>query len=550
MIDRWFDKLSEGLTEQQRADLKRKFSRMDALAKTDQAIRAKALDISEHFRRSWQASGFKAQLVAPSKAAAVRFKEALDEIGQVSSAIVISPPDDSEGNEEVDTESKDLVRAFWTRMMARYRTEGEYNRQIIDAFKGPGDPEILIVVSKLLTGFDAPRNAVLYVCKSLREHTLLQAIARVNRLYEEDGVEKQFGFIIDYEGLLGELDKALSTYSAFQGFDASDLAATVHDVREQIRRLPQLHDQLWDLFRPVKNKRDMEQFEQFLADEAVRQDFYERLRAFGRCLHISLSSHKVLDVFDQTRIDALKRDWKRFSELRHAVRLRYQETVDVKEFEPKIHKLLDEQVVAGPAETIIELVNINDPQALKAIVEETGVSDASKADRIASATRRTITEKLDEDPTFYRRFSELLEETIRDYRARRLSERDYLNKVLDLAAKIAHKDRDRDVPDPVRGNDDGQAFFGILDGTLVRADGKPLDTVEAANIALAIIAIVKTHHIVDMWSNAVAQNSLRNAIDDYFFDVLRDEKGIALADEVMDDLESKIMNLARARFPG
>ena len=81
MIDRWFDKLSEGLTEQQRADLKRKFSRMDALAKTSQAIRAKAFDISEHFRRHWQGSGFKAQLVAPSKAAAVRFKEALDEIG-------------------------------------------------------------------------------------------------------------------------------------------------------------------------------------------------------------------------------------------------------------------------------------------------------------------------------------------------------------------------------------------------------------------------------------------------------------------------------------
>ena len=79
-------------------------------------------------------------------------------------------------------------------MMARYGSEGEYNRQIIDAFKGAGEPEILIVVSKLLTGFDAPRNTVLYVCKSLREHNLLQAIARVNRLYEEDGIEKQFGF--------------------------------------------------------------------------------------------------------------------------------------------------------------------------------------------------------------------------------------------------------------------------------------------------------------------------------------------------------------------
>ena len=144
----------------------------------------------------------------------------------------------------------------------------------------------------------------------------------------------------------------------------------------------------------------------------------------------------------------------------------------------------------------------------------------------------------------------MLEETIRDYRARRISERDYLNSLLDLAAKVAGKDRGREVPDPIKGNDDGQAFFGILDGTLVGAGGKPVDKVEAANIALALIDIVKAHHIVDMWSNDIAQNSLRNAIDDYFFDVLRDEKGVELSNQVMDDLESKIMNLAKARFPG
>ena len=279
VIDRWFEKISEGLTESQKGDLKRKFSRMDALAKTDQAIRAKGFDISEHYRQHWQGTGFKAQLVAPSKASAVRFKEVLDEIGHVSSAIIISAPDDTEGNEEVDQESKDLVRRFWSRMMERYRTEDEYNRQLISAFNGSGDPEILIVVSKLLTGFNAPRNTVLYVCKTLKEQNLLQAIARVNRLYEEDGTEKQFGFIIDYEGLLGELDAALTTYSAFDGYDADDLVGTVHDVREEIRKLPQLHDQLWDLFKPVRNKKDMEQFEQFLGNEEIRQDFYARLRS-------------------------------------------------------------------------------------------------------------------------------------------------------------------------------------------------------------------------------------------------------------------------------
>jgi type I restriction enzyme R subunit len=548
VIDRWFDKISEGLTENQKRDLKRKFSRMDALAKTDQAIRAKAFDISEHFRQHWQGTGFKAQLIAPSKAAAVRFKEVLDEIGHVSSAIVISPPDENEGNEEVDQESKDLVRKFWSSMMARYKTEEEYNRQIIDAFKGSGDPEILIVVSKLLTGFDAPRNTVLYVCKSLKEHNLLQAIARVNRLYEDGGTEKQFGFIIDYEGLLGELDSALTTYSAFEGYEAADLAETVHDVREEIRKLPQLHDQLWDLFKPVRNKKDMEQFEQHLADESLRHEFYARLKAFSRCLHISLSSDKLFDVFDEAKVDALKRDWKQFSELKRSVQLRYQETVDVREFEPKIQKLLDDHVVAMPAETIIEVVNINDPDALKAVVEETGVSEASRADRIASATRRAITEKMDEDPTFYKQFSELLEETIRAYREKRLSEREYLNSVVDLASKVARKDRGRDVPESIRGDEDAQAFFGVLEGQLKIKDDEPVAGDEAASIALEIIDIIKSHLIVDIWSNEVAQNKLRNAIDDYFFDVLRDERGVDLPVEVLDDLELKIMDLARARF--
>ena len=548
VIDRWFEKISEGLTENQKRDLKRKFSRMDALAKTDQAIRAKAFDISEHYRQHWQGTGFKAQLVAPSKAATVHFKEVLDEIGHVSSAIVISPPDENEGNEEVDQESKDLVRSFWSKMMARYKTEEEYNRQIIDAFKGSGDPEILIVVSKLLTGFDAPRNTVLYVCKSLKEHNLLQAIARVNRLYEDGGTEKQFGFIVDYEGLLGELDSALTTYSAFEDYEAADLAGTVHDVREEIRKLPQLHDQLWDLFKSVRNKKDMEQFEQHLADEALRHEFYARLKAFSRCLHISLSSDKLFDVFDKAKVDAMKRDWKQFSELKRSVQLRYQETVDVREFEPKIQKLLDDHVVAMPAETIIEVVNINDTDALKSVVEETGVSEASRADRIASATRRAITEKMDEDPTFYKQFSELLEETILAYREKRLSERDYLNSVVDLASKVARKDRGRDVPESIRGNEDAQAFFGILDGQLKTKGEEQVAGNEAAYIALEIIGIIKSHLIVDIWSNEVAQNNVRNAIDDYFFDVLRDEKGVDLPVQVLDDLELKIMDLARARF--
>ena len=157
---------------------------------------------------------------------------------------------------------------------------------------------------------------------------------------------------------------------------------------------------------------------------------------------------------------------------------------------------------------------------------------------------------MEEDPAFYRRFSELLDLTIRAYRERRLSERDYLANVHDLAGRIARKDHEATVPEAIRNNEDGQAFFGILDGALARVDGTPIDPGETAGIALALIDIVRSHHIVDVWSNDTAQNNLRNAIDDYFFDVLRGDKGIALSVESMDDLEGKIMKLARARFPG
>ena len=141
----------------------------------------------------------------------------------------------------------------------------------------------------------------------------------MNRLYEENGEDKQFGFILDYEGLLGELDSALTKYSAFQEYAGDDIEGTVHDVRGEIRKLRGLHDQLLDLFKSIKNKKDMEQYEQFLADEPTRQDFYMRLRAFSRCLHISLSSDKLLDIYTDADVDRMKRDWKQFSELKRSV---------------------------------------------------------------------------------------------------------------------------------------------------------------------------------------------------------------------------------------
>src|SRR5690606_31305738 len=137
-------------------------------------------------------------------------------------------------------ESQDEVKAFWKKMMAKYGSDKEYNRQVISAFKHAEQPEIIIVVDKLLTGFDAPRNTVLYLTRKLKGHTLLQAIARVNRLY--DG--KDFGYIIDYRGVLQNLDEALDIYGQLSEFDKEgldDLCTALTDVNVEAQKLPQRH---------------------------------------------------------------------------------------------------------------------------------------------------------------------------------------------------------------------------------------------------------------------------------------------------------------------
>ncbi len=123
------------------------------------------------------------------------------------------------------------------------------------------------------------------------------------------------------------------------------------------------------------------------------------------------------------------------------------------------------------------------------------------------------------------------------------------NNIVDLASRMARKDHGRQVPERIKGDEDAQAVFGIVEPVLkVAANGSTSD--DAAEIALTIVAIIKKHHIVDVWSNEVAQNNMRNAIDDYFFDVVRDEKEIDIPLEQLDELELQIMDVARARFPG
>ena len=553
-VDLWFERHTQGLSQQQQADLKRKYARAEMLNKAEQVIYMRAFDITEHYRANWQGTGFKAQLVAPSKVSALHYHFCLNEIGIVTSDVIISPPDMREGYEETDDETTDEVVKFWQKMMKRYGSEEEYTRQLINQFKHGSDLEILIVVDKLLTGFDAPRNAVLYLCRLLREHTLLQAIARANRLC----AGKEFGFIVDYANVLGELDKALSVYSAFEGFDEADLLGTLISIHCEIEKLPGRYSDVWDLFKTVKHSYDEEAYELLLADDALREEFYRRLAEFAKTLAIALSSEQFLSDTDEKTLLRYKTDVRKFQALKLAVKLRYAESIDYRDYEPKIKKLLDTHIQANEVIQLNEPVNIFDDKLFNQLKEEQGVyqtsrTTASKADTIAHATKKVITEKMDEDPAWYEKFSTLVQQAIDAFRAKRISDLEYLHTVVALRNKVVGKVHD-DVPDMLSGNEDAMAYYGVLQpfvelagrGAQPPKSDAALEVI-TANSAIAIHRILEKNKKVQFWYDDDAQKETVNEIDDYLYDELKREQGIELSLDQMDALIEKVLQVARHR---
>jgi type I restriction enzyme R subunit len=556
-IDIWFERHTQGLTDQQKADLKKKYARAEMLNKAEQVIYMRAFDISEHYRQNWQGTGFKAQLVAPNKAAALRYKAFLDELSAVTSEVIISPPDEREGFDEIDAEeSTDAVVAFWQRMMRRYGSEEDYNKSIVNAFKNGDEPEILIVVDKLLTGFDAPRNTVLYLARRLKDHSLLQAIARVNRLYEDESGSKvkDFGYIIDYVGVLGELDQALTTYSALEGFEAADLEGALTSIHEETKALPQRHAELWDLFKTVKNRQDEEAFEQLLAFDPLRADFYERLSAYAKTLAIALSSERFITETPEQKLRAYKNDLKRFVNLKAAVKLRYAESVDYRDFEPRIQKLLDTHISASEVVQLNAPVNIFDEAAFQKVVEEQGAGSeknlGAKADMIAHATRRAINERLEQDPAFYEKFSRLIQQAIDDYRAKRLSDLEYLQRVTEIKDAVVSRKGD-DLPPALNGDADAAAVYGLLRPFVANHLGDDEQAQNtAAEAAMAVWDIFRRNRKVGYWDDLDAQRRTMNEIDDYLYDEVKGARGIALSTDEMDEIIEKTMQLARHRMAG
>ncbi len=560
-IDAWFERSTSKLSDKQKTDLKKKFAQKGQIYQTADRIMLIAYDIADHFQ-NFKHQGLKGQLACDSKASAIRYKEALDKIGTVSSVVAMSAPDTREGHEAVDQESKDIVQNWWKANVDKM-DEKTYTKAIIEEFSRDDGPDIMIVVDKLLTGFDEPKNTVLYIDKPLKEHNLIQAIARVNRLHSK----KLFGYLIDYRGILSELDITIEKYQDLAertqgGFDIDDLKGLYNRMDTEYKKLSGLHSDLWAIFDGVQNKQDGPALRQALAPKVhevndkltdtnlkKRDDFYSILTAFSNCMKVALQSAAYFEdkSFDNKR-DLYKRDLKAFVELRKQVREDADETINYDEYAEDIRSLLDKHI-AG--------IEVKEPDGAYLVgnlgkdVKPQDLSDdeaRNQTDKITGRITKMIEQDLADDPYAQEYFSKMLIQAIADARAMF----DAPVKQYILFADFEQEVKDRKVADVPNDfvNDSGklnkhaQAYFGLFKH-LFDADfltEKDLDSDKLVALAFNIDAVV---------NDAVAEYSINpaeieNAIHMKLLPMLFGDLGLDNAQKLIEEV-LKITRLGIAR---
>ncbi|EIV8651178.1 type I restriction endonuclease subunit R [Vibrio parahaemolyticus] len=481
-IDSWFERITEGLSDDQKADLKRKFAKKGQVYGSDDRIRLIALDIANHFVKNID-EGLKGQLACDSKASAIKYKKYLDEAGLFESAVVMSPPDSREGNTAVDEATTPEVTQWWKDNVGSL-DEQAYTKHLIERFDNDDSLKILIVVDKLLTGFDEPKNSVLYIDKPLKEHNLIQAIARVNRLHPK----KKFGLLIDYRGILAELDTTIQKYQDLAsrtqgGYDINDIAGLYNQMSTEYKRLPQLYKQLWAIFDGVNNKNDIEQLRQVLVPKIeeregelvdvhlkVREDFYEALTAFASCLKVALQSATFFEdkSFSEQDRRHYKETVKQFSSLRQLVQQDAGEKIDYDEYAEQVKKLLDKHVVGVEVKEpggVYEVGKMGQKQQPEDWGED---KTRNETDIIKTRVTRMIEQELRDDPYAQEAFSKLLRQAIEE--AEKLF--DHPLKQYMLFREFEEQVQERrlnDIPDAFADNRHAQAYFGVFKKVLPEA---------------------------------------------------------------------------------
>lgn len=443
LLDQYIDVLVEDYTPEEQEKIKKRFGRLRTVVGAQQRIKRVALDIYEHFTTRIYANGFKAQLVALDRLTAARYKNELDRLmkGRMECAVIYTGGEAASYTKEENDE------------VAKYNTTKERQAELISRFKDPKDPlAMLIVVDMLLTGFDAPIEQVLYLDRPLRDHNLLQAIARVNRTYPG----KTYGLVVDYIGISQSMNRALAV------FDSEDVEHALIPFEEALRDLEVAHRNVMEMFQGIDRKDIDACVDALVASDRV-EEFEQHAKAFEEALDVILPD-PVANRFKEDYIFTVKLLEYLKNIGRSGLSLNYSE------LSQKIRELIDEHVRANGVKVIIPELSILDPN-FEQTLDAYSHSEKASALMMEHALKMEISEKRERNPTFYESLSERLERLIKEYEERRLSDAEYLNQLKPL---IREARQTRTVAQKLGLN---EAQFAIY-GHLMKKGGKDIKTLD------------------------------------------------------------------------
>ncbi|WP_258110080.1 type I restriction endonuclease subunit R [Alicyclobacillus sp. SP_1] len=498
-LDALFDRMFANYDKDDRERIKQRYATTEAITAAPKRIEAICLDLIEHFELHIAPNGFKAQIVVVNRETAILYKQTLDKLNAPESVVIIS------GNNNDSDEMK------------QFHLPDHQQKQYIERFKNPDDNlKFIIVCDMLLTGFDAPIEQVMYLDKSLREHNLLQAIARVNRTY--DG--KTYGLIVDYYGVSAFLKQALDV------FHEKDVRGVMMPVESELPRLQSRHRAAMRFFDHV-NSDNLEACIKVLEPEDVRTEFDLAFKRFAQSMDLVMPSPLANPYRD---------DLKFMGKVRLAARQRYRdEEMDISDCGAKVKELIEEHVRANAIEVLHDPIDILSSRFTDYV--DGMSSDEAKASEMEHAIRHEIRVKLDENPIHYMSLKEKLEKLIADWKEHRM---ETVQLVLHLQELIRND---------IQGYNTGPSVSGIVreqrpfyDLLRVEFSSDSYDDEQLTDLTQIVVEDVSALQKIRDWTTKEdVQREMRSRIK-------RQLRAAKCPSDKLEAVTQQIMNLAKVHF--
>ena len=503
-LDQVFDRVFADRSEDERAAIRQRFATEQAIAAAPRRIEAVCLDLIDHFTRFIAPNGFKAQVVATSRHAAVTYKETLARLNAPESVLIMSAGHNDEER------------------LARWHLRKDEQDRLIERFKDRKDSlGILVVCDMLLTGFDAPAEQVMYLDAPLKEHTLLQAIARVNR---PQGDEKTYGLVVDYWGVSARLQEALAIFSS------SEVQGALTPSVDELPRLESRHAAAMRFFQEVGDRNDLNACVKVLEPEDLRAAFDLAFRRFSQSMDMLLPDRRAL---------AYHADLRWLGKIRGTARARYRDDrLDLSGCGEKVRKLIADAVAADGIRILVKEVPLFSPE----FEEKVGAleTDDAKASEMEHAIRHEINVRVEENPVFYQSLRERLEAIIEERRQQRLDAAEQLSLLAALREELrGEQTRAQDIGLDARGF----AIYGLLERqrpTPVREDAATYNVANRDLASLIDEAVTPFTELVDWWQKDDLQRQMRSRIK-------RQLRASGVSGDAVESLATDIVDLAKVR---